>query len=164
MDTWNNVPKLKAHCTLIIKIIILVQCSVVLFPRWLHSKRVETLVARYLCLTWAECPGWLLKWDFGVTSTLPCALNICSWVPSVPHDFCSLYRRDTVTVKLLPAWLLRFCTAERFSHCGIWGLGLSGDTELALHLGLHAALFWKGSFPVWFLMVSHGLYLLKTGE
>lgn len=77
---------------------------------------------------------------------LPRALNSCSWAPSAPHDFCSLHCRncpDTVTVKLLLVRLVAFCAAEGLSHCGIWGLRLSGNTKLALHLGLRAALLLK---------------------
>lgn len=62
-------PKLKAHCTLIIKMIIFVQCSVVLFPRQLCSKRVETSGGKIVELDkvlMAERPKCLLRWGFHV--------------------------------------------------------------------------------------------------
>lgn len=143
MDTWNNVPKLKPHCTLIIKMIILVQCSVVLFPRGLCIKSGN--VWQDTC-TWQGLGG-RVPWvgiEVGLSSSAPCSeqllLGSISTPPFLQSKSQELPRYSNS--KASAVWLGAFCTAEGSCHRGIWGVGLWGHT-IALHLGLHAALLLK---------------------
>lgn len=116
--------ELKAHCTSIIGIIILVEYSVVLFPRWLHSKRVKTpggkMVVHDKALV-VESPRWLFKW-----STLVPDISSCPPAPllgfiSTPC-FCNLCCRIcqyTITTKLFASMPVAFCTAEGFNYYGV---------------------------------------------
>lgn len=159
MDTWNNVPKLKAHCTLIIKVIIFVQCSVVLFPRRLHSRSRN--------IWWQDTCTWQ-----GIGGRVPRVLIevglSCVW-HLLPLGSISTPRVLQSILQELPRYSNSKASAGvvggllHFSHRGLWGLGLSADTRLAPHLQSFMLLScWKGSFPVLSFMVSHGLHLLRS--
>lgn len=144
--------------------IIFVQCSVVLFPRQLCSKRVETSGGKIVELDkywWQSAPSAYWGGAFMcVTSSVLCSEQLPLGSLSTPRVLQSvlpeLSRHSNSKASAGMAGGLLY-----FSHCGIWGLGLSGDTKLALHLGLHSALLLRRQLSC---VIFYGLLWTSSAE